>query len=59
MLAAGLDAKRAGELAADFPGEDAVAAYNSPNSVTFSGKAAATGVFQRPQVRAQPPGLWH
>ena len=39
MLAAGLDAQRAGELAADFPGEVAVAAVNSPNSVTFSGEA--------------------
>jgi acyl transferase domain-containing protein/thioesterase domain-containing protein/acyl carrier protein len=57
MLAAGLDAKRAGELAADFPGEVAVAAFNSPNSVTFSGKAApleeiartleAQGIFNR------------
>jgi acyl transferase domain-containing protein/thioesterase domain-containing protein/acyl carrier protein len=57
MLAAGLDAKRAGELAAEFPGEVAVAAFNSPNSVTFSGKAApleaiartleAQGVFNR------------
>jgi len=57
MLAAGLDAKRAGELAADFPGEVAVAADNSPNAVTFSGKAApleeiartleAQGIFNR------------
>ncbi len=40
MLAASLDAKQAGELAADFPGEVTVAAFNSPNSVTFSGEAA-------------------
>ena len=40
MLAASLDAKHAGELAADFPGEVTVAAFNSPNSVAFSGEAA-------------------
>jgi acyl transferase domain-containing protein/thioesterase domain-containing protein/acyl carrier protein len=57
MLAASLDAKQAVDIAADFPREVAVAAFNSPNSVTFSGEAAplekiakkleARGVFNR------------
>jgi acyl transferase domain-containing protein/NADPH:quinone reductase-like Zn-dependent oxidoreductase/thioesterase domain-containing protein/acyl carrier protein len=57
MLAASLDAKRAGEIAANFPREVTVAAFNSPNSVTFSGEVApleqiaktleARGVFNR------------
>jgi len=41
MLAAGLDAEQAEEFAAGFPGEVAIAAFNGPNSVTFSGEAAA------------------
>jgi len=40
MLAASLNAKQAEEIAADFPGEINIAAFNSPNSVTFSGEAA-------------------
>jgi acyl transferase domain-containing protein/thioesterase domain-containing protein/acyl carrier protein len=57
MLAAALDAKQAEEWAASFPGEVAIAAFNSPNSVTLSGDAAvlekiaraleARGVFNR------------
>jgi acyl transferase domain-containing protein/thioesterase domain-containing protein/acyl carrier protein len=57
MLAASLDAKHAGEIAANFPREVTVAAFNSPNSVTFSGEVAplekiaktleARGVFNR------------
>jgi acyl transferase domain-containing protein/thioesterase domain-containing protein/acyl carrier protein len=41
MLAAGLDSAQAEEFAARFPGEFAIAAFNGPNSVTFSGEAAA------------------
>jgi acyl transferase domain-containing protein len=41
MLAAGLDSAQAEEFAARFPGEVAIAAFNGPNSVTFSGEAAA------------------
>jgi acyl transferase domain-containing protein/NADPH:quinone reductase-like Zn-dependent oxidoreductase/thioesterase domain-containing protein/acyl carrier protein len=37
MLAASLDEQQAVELAAGYPGQIAVAAINSPNSVTFSG----------------------
>ena len=40
MLAATLDAKEAEEIAASFPGKVAVAAFNSPVSVTFSGEPA-------------------
>lgn len=57
MLAAGLDSAQAEELAARFPGEVAIAAFNGPNSVTFSGEAApleevarileARGIFNR------------
>jgi len=37
MLAASMDTKHAEELAALFPGKVTIAAFNSPNSVTFSG----------------------
>jgi acyl transferase domain-containing protein/NADPH:quinone reductase-like Zn-dependent oxidoreductase/thioesterase domain-containing protein/acyl carrier protein len=57
MLAASLDAKHAREIAANFLREVTVAAFNSPNSVTFSGEVAplekiaktleARGVFNR------------
>ncbi len=57
MLAASLDAEAAGHMAAEFPGEVTIAAYNSPNSVAFSGEAGplekiartleARGVFNR------------
>ncbi len=40
MLAANLEAKQAEEYAAKFPGEVAIAAFNSPTSVTLSGDAA-------------------
>lgn len=40
MLAASLEARQAEDLAAGFPGEVAVAAFNSPGSVTFSGDYA-------------------
>jgi acyl transferase domain-containing protein/thioesterase domain-containing protein/acyl carrier protein len=39
MLAAALDEDQAEELAASYPGAVAVAALNSPDSVTFSGEA--------------------
>ena len=39
MLAASLDAKQAEEVAANYPGQVDIAAYNSPHSVTFSGDA--------------------
>ncbi len=41
MLAAGLDARQAEEFAESFRDEVAVAAFNGPNSVTFSGEASA------------------
>jgi acyl transferase domain-containing protein/thioesterase domain-containing protein/acyl carrier protein len=40
MLAAGLDPAQAEEFVARFPGEVAIAAFNGPNSVTFSGEGA-------------------
>jgi len=40
MLAATLDAQQAEQIAASFPGRVAVAAFNSPVSVTFSGESA-------------------
>jgi hybrid polyketide synthase/nonribosomal peptide synthetase FtdB len=39
MLAAALDADQANEIAIKYPGAVAVAAFNSPNSVTLSGDA--------------------
>jgi acyl transferase domain-containing protein/NADPH:quinone reductase-like Zn-dependent oxidoreductase/thioesterase domain-containing protein/NAD(P)-dependent dehydrogenase (short-subunit alcohol dehydrogenase family)/acyl carrier protein len=39
MLAASLDASQAEEIAAKYPCEVAVAAFNSPTSVTFTGEA--------------------
>lgn len=39
MLAAGLSADQAEEIASRYPGEVSVAAVNSPDSVTFSGEA--------------------
>ena len=57
MLAAGLDAKTAQELAEEFSGQAVVAAINSPQSATFSGEASAlekiaqrlekSGIFNR------------
>ena len=57
MLAAGLNATEAEELVAGYPGQVAVAAFNSPNSVTLSGNAEpleeiaraleARGIFNR------------
>jgi len=40
MLAASLSATQARQIAAEYPGQVVVAAYNSANSVTFSGEPA-------------------
>ena len=54
MLAAGLNEGAAMELAARFPGQVAVAAINSPESVTFSGDAealdAVAGILESREV---------
>ena len=56
MLAATLNAQQAEELAASYPGQIAVAAINSPNSVTFSGEP---GPLQQIAGTLESRGIFH
>jgi acyl transferase domain-containing protein/thioesterase domain-containing protein/acyl carrier protein len=56
MLAANLDAGQAEEIAASFSGEVAIAAFNSPKSVTFSG---AAGPLEKIASTLESAGVFH